>query len=358
MRKLVGLFVAGVFVFGAASVASADDEGPNFTFGASTSFGFDINEPNAGNPAQGQNILTYSSMEQDESFNIDLVQLGINGQRGAVGYSATLDFGDLAAFAGDSLDGDVALQTAYITYDFDGVGAMAGRFGTPIGYEVLEPWGNANISRSRGWQAQPINHDGITISGSADIVDLMIGVVNNFTVADQQIAANDVDDEKGVIGSMGIGISDELSIYIAGIFTEEGDVTDVTMGNLIVSGDVAAGNSGIRYAVEGNWRENDNSNGVSDVQMWNVTGYVGTDAGPIGVDIRLDYTDDEGITTPIDTKVWSVAVTGSIPVTDGVDFRVEYRHDDADDPIFADGSGTDEAMDTIQAQLVWHPEAN
>jgi len=357
MRKLVGLFVAGVFLVGAAGVASADDEGPNFTFGASTSFGFDINEPDAGNPAQGQNRLTYSSMEQDESFNIDLVQLGINGQRGAVGYAATLDFGDLAALAGDSADGDIGLQTAYITYDFDGVGAMAGRFGTPIGYEVLEPWGNANISRSRGWQAQPINHDGITISGSADIVDLMIGVVNNFTVADQPIAANDVDDEKGVIGSMGIGVSDELSIYIAGIYTEEGDTTDITMGNLIVSGNIDAGNSGVRYAVEGNWREN-SPDGGSDVQMWNVGAYVGTDAGPIGVDLRLDYTDDEGITTPIDTKVWSVTVTGSIPVTDGVDFRVEYRHDDADDAIFADESSTDDGLDLIQAQLVWHPQAN
>ena len=82
MRKLVGLFVAGVFLFGAAGVASTDDEGPNFTFGASTSFGFDINEPSASNSALGQNILTYSSMEQDESFNIDLVQIGINGQHG------------------------------------------------------------------------------------------------------------------------------------------------------------------------------------------------------------------------------------------------------------------------------------
>lgn len=274
-----------------------------------------------------------------------------------MGYAATIDFGDLAALAGDSADGDVALQTAYITYDFDGVGAMAGRFGTPIGYEVLEPWGNANISRSRGWQAQPINHDGITISGSADIVDLMIGVVNNFTVADQPIAMNDVDDEKGVIGSMGIGVSDELSIYVSGIYTEEGDTTDITMANLIFSGNVDAGSAGVRYAVEGNWRQND-PDGASDVQMWNVGGYVGTDAGPIGVDLRLDYTDDEGITTPIDTKVWSVTVTGSIPVTEGVDFRVEYRHDEAEDAIFADDSSTDDGLDLVQAQLVWHPQAN
>ncbi len=355
MRKLVGLIVAGVFLAGAAGTALADDDGPNFSFGASTSIGFDINEPSG----SSQNALYYSSMEQDESFNIDLVQLGISGQRGAVGYAASLDFGDLAALAGDSRDGDVALQTAYITYDFDGIGAMAGRFATPIGYEVLEPWGNAQISRSRGWQAQPINHDGLTISGSADVVDLMIGVVNGFTVGDQPAGSNDPDDEKGIIGSMGVGISDELSIYVSGIFTEDNDAVDRYLVNTILSGDVAAGDTGIRWALEGTLRNDDPSVG-SDMQLWNVAGYVGTDAGPVGVDIRLDFTDDEGIVTPMDTKVWSVSVTGSVPVTDGVDFRVEYRHDSADDPIFGDDSvgGVSDDLDLVQAQLVWHPEAD
>ena len=220
----------------------------------------------------------------------------------------------------------------------------------------LSSQGNANISRSRGWQAQPINHDGLTLSGSADVVDLMIGVVNNFTVADQQIAMNDVDDEKGIIGSMGIGVSDELSIYVSGIFTEEGDTVDVAMANLIISGNLDAGDSGVSYAIEGNWRENDpHAASLGAVEMKNVTAYVGCDASPVGVDLRLAFTDDEGITTPIDTKVWSLTVTGSIPLTDGVDFRVEYRHDDADDPIFADGGTSDDSLDIIQAQLVWHP---
>jgi hypothetical protein len=334
----------------AAGIASAEGDGPNFSFGASTSIGYDINDPDAGNTAQ--NAPAYSSQEQDESFNIDLVQIGISGQRGSVGYAATLDFGDLAALAGDSIDGDVALQTAYITYDFDGVGMTAGRFGTPIGYEVLEPWGNAHISRSRGWAAQPINHDGLTVSGSADIVDLMIGVVNGFTVADP--AGNDPDDEKGIIGSVGLGISDELSVYLASIYTEDNDTVDRYMFNLILSGD--AGDA-VSWGLEGNLRNDDND--ATDVEntLWNLTGYVGTDAGPIGVDIRVDYTDDEGINTPIDTQVWSVSVTGSVPITDGVDFRVEYRHDSSDDDIFGDDDALDDSLDLIQAQLVWHPEA-
>jgi hypothetical protein len=367
MRKLVGLFIVGAFLVGAAGIASADDEGPNFTFGASTSYAYDMHNPDANNPARPNNSIFYPNMEnQDESFNIDLVQIGINGERGNVGYAATIDLGDLAAFAGDSADGDIALQTAYITYDFDGVGATAGRFGTPIGYEVLEPWGNPNISRSRGWQAQPINHDGLTISGSADVVDLMIGVVNNFTVNDAQNGINDFDSDLGVIGSIGAGLSDEVSIYVSGIYTEDdstfppvpNSTTEIIMGNLIISGNVnTSEDTAIRYAVEGNWRQNDPDLGDS-VEMKNVAGYLGTDVGVFGIDMRLDWTDDEGITTPIDTKVWSVTVTGSVALADGVEFRLEYRHDDADDPIFADDNGTDEAMDLVQAQLVWAPEVD
>jgi hypothetical protein len=278
---------------------------------------------------------------------------------------ATIDFGDLAAFAGDSNDGDVALQTANLSYDFDGVAATAGRIATPIGYEVLEPWGNPHISRSRGWQAQPINHDGLTISGSADVVDLMVGVVNNFTVADTS-GFNDLDDNVGVIGSIGAGISDGFSIYASGIFTEDasslgGTTTDIVMANLILSGDL--GDSGVNYAVEGNWRDNDsNAPGGSSTEFLNFGAYVGADLGDrFGVDLRIDWTDDEGITTNgIDTQIWSVTAPGSVELVAGVEFRVEFRHDEADDPIFAKESDLpgNESLDIVLAQLGWAPEVN
>jgi hypothetical protein len=342
---------------GVTQSAIADDSGsgPEFTFGASVSFGYDFNDPDTGNAAQ--NRLGYSSMEQDESFNIDLVQLGINGERGALSYAGTLDFGDLAAFAGDSADGDIALQTMNITYDFGPVAATAGRFATPIGYEVLEPWGNAHISRSRGWQAQPINHDGITVSGSVDVVDWMLGVANNFTVADQQIAANDVDDEKAIIASIGAPLGDDHSAYLSGLYTQEGDFLDIWMLNTIFAGLIPTGDMDINYALEGNLRNNDPDIG-SELQLWNIAAYGGVDVGPGSIDLRVDYTDDEGIVSPIDAEVTSVTVTGSIPLASGVDVRLEYRFDTSNEDIFGDGSSLEDTMNTVQAQLVWAPEAN
>ena len=361
MRNLIGVCAAGAFLVGFAGTALADDEGPNFTFGASASYGFNINDPDTNNPVSPNTTRTFSSMEQDESFNIDMVQVGVNGQRGRVGYAAKVDFGDLAAAAGDSADGDVALQEAYITYDADGVGAMAGRIPTPIGYEVLEPWGNAHISRSNGWQVQPINHDGLTVSASAGAADFMVGVVNGFTVADQ--IRNDVDDDKGVIASIGAGLSDELNLYASGIYTERRDTVETLLINAIASGQIDAGGAGIRYAVEGNWIESENQISpalTADTDLWNAALYLGTDVGATAIDLRWDYTEDEDSMLfsgggANGTDVWSVTLTGSVPLTDGVDLRLEYRHDDADDRIYADDNTSDDGLDTVQAQVVWHP---
>jgi hypothetical protein len=292
--------------------------------------------------------MTYPSREQDESFNIDLVQLGVSGTRGRVGCSAKLDYGDLARIAGYSVDGDIALQEAFLTYDGDGVGVRLGRFATPIGYEVLEPWGNAQASRSWAWQAQPINHDGLTFGGTADVIDVMIGIVNSFTVADQDILANDADDEKGVIVSLSAGVSETFNLYVSGLYTEEQDTVDIGAVDVIVSGNLRVSQSGLRYAVEGYYRR-DNPDGAGADKLWSVAAYLGHRlGGPVSISSRIEYFEDDGIVLP-DTSVVSLTPTLTIELVDGVDFRVEYRFDKSDDDVFLDGSSDD---DTIHRSAV------
>ena len=395
MRKLVGVLVAGAFLVGFAGAASADDngEGPHFTFGASTSFAYDINDPDDDNDSSA-NALSYANMEaRDESFNIDLVQLGVHGARGRASYAAKIDFGDLTPLAGDSADGDIALQTASLTYDFDGAAITAGRFDTPIGYEVLEPWGNANISRSFSWSLlQPINHDGVYVSGSAGIVDAMLGAVNGFTVSDASDPFNDLDDDKGVVGAVGVGIMDELNLYVSSIYTQDEDRVDRQAYNAIISGNVDMGGSGVRYAVEGNYRNDEKDkptagtnvgSGTGEIDWWSIVVYGGADFGPTSLDIRWEYFDVDtelgsSASTPVpgdpvsdpffgnqlnnfgasfEDQVWSLTVTAGWHLTDGLQFRLEYRHDDADDSTpFADNTNFDDSLDVVQAQVVWYPE--
>ncbi len=387
MRTGLAWFAAATLVVGFVSTAAAEGDGrPSLSYGASASYTLDINDPKAQSDADPLNANpgAYASLEQDESFNIDLVQFGMSGQRGRVGYSAKLDLGDLAAKVGDSADGDIALQEAYLTLDGGSIRSRVGRFATPIGYEVVEPWGNAHISRSWGWLMQPINHDGITLDGQFDSVDFSVGVVNSFSVGDS--AANDVDDEKGIIASFGAGVSDQINIYVSGIYSEERDVDEVGLVNGILSGILGPGGAGLRYALEGNYVEHDFSSG-SEASGWNVGVYGGTDMGPLGLDVRWDYSDfsgDAGSSTPtfvagggggsnsdafgldwssiaasgLDTDIWSVTVTGSVALADAVEFRIEYRHDDSGANVFLDDDASNDTLDVVQAQVVWHPAGN
>ncbi len=329
--------------------AAENTSGPTLDFAAAVSYVQDLNDPSGGSP--GLNALGYSSMEQDESFNIDLIQLTVSGSRGRASYRATLDFGDLAAFAGDSLVGDIALQEANLTYEFDPVLVTVGRFATPIGQEVLEPWGNAHIGRSWSWQGQPINHDGLTLSRTLGSLELMGGVVNSFTVSDP--SGNDVDNEKGLLGSFWMSVSEALDVHGTGIFSRQGDVLDQQMYNLIVSGNLAAPRP-LRYAVEANYRNND-PDGAASMEFWSLVLYGGTNFGALGADVRFEYMDDDGIVLGADSALWGTTLTFSWPLTDGVVVRAEYRHDDASDSVFTDGSSMGDTLDTLQAQILWFP---
>ncbi len=330
MRKFITIITVGVFLAATGSVALAD--GPDVSIGASASYVFDVNDPDSG----GNGFLYANQSDSgNESFNIDLVQIGLSGGSGDVSYSAKFNMGDLSS----SSDDGVEVMTANVTYDAGSASVTAGRIDTPIGYEVLEPWGNANISRSMAWAVQPINHDGLTVSSSTSGLDIMLGVVNGVG------PGNDSDDEKGLIGSVG-GAAGNVDFSLSGLFSEESDVVDVTILNLILSSELA----GMDVALEANLTEMDPDSGT-DVEVNSVALYAGTDLGNTSLDARLEFVDaDCGI--GCDDELWGLTVTAGWELADGVGFRLEYRHDSSDDPIYADGGSPEDSVDVIQAQLV------
>ncbi|MEO2138152.1 MAG: outer membrane beta-barrel protein, partial [bacterium] len=293
---------------------------------------FDVNDPDTD---EGSNAGSYANEGGNESFNLDLVQVGLSGGSGDVSYSAKLNIGDLSTSDNDG----VQLMTANVSYDAGSASVTAGRIDTPIGYEVLEPWGNAHASRSIAWGLQPINHDGVTVSSSTSGLDIMLGVVNGVG------PGNDSDDEKGLIGSVG-GAAGNVDFSLSGLFSEESDVVDVTILNLILSSELA----GMDVALEANLTEMDPDSGT-DVEVNSVALYAGTDLGNTSLDARLEFVDaDCGI--GCDDELWGLTVTAGWELADGVGFRLEYRHDSSDSDIYADGAGSEDSVDVIQAQLV------
>src|SRR5688572_11140348 len=380
MRKpALAAFVAALCQCAATNAAAADAGGPNFTFGASTSFVYDINEPSggckvdaAGNPdplpqdcaVTGENRKAYADGESEESFNIDLVQLGVSGTRGIVDYGAKIDFGDWTDAIEDNIDGDVALQEMFMAIHVPYVTITAGRIPIPIGYEVLEPWANANISRSRAWWIQPISHDGAALSGALGPVTLMAAVVNGMHISED--GANNPDDEYGVIGSLGVPLG-ETDIRFSVIYSDEED----KIRNVELNAYVAGTYDRWRYALETTWLDGDTHGDapvLPDITVWDVTGYGGATFGSFSGDLRLSYTDQDGTNLNYfnanQEGIVSFTATGGYEIVEGVVVRAEYRIDSSSDDVFDDDDsgadvagpfGQDDIVNVIQLQLLWTP---
>jgi len=376
MKKFIGFAAAGLLIVGTAAVVRADTPheehpghtpgggpfaqssgGPNFTFGASTSYTYDINDPDT---STGENQKLYSSFEQDESFNIDLVQVGVSGTRGIVTYGAKIDVGDMAKTVQDDIfdDDNFALQEMYLAIDAGPAMVTAGRMPTPIGYEVLEPWANPNISRSRAWGFQPINHDGVAVSAQYGNFNAMTAVVNGFNVTDPTI--NNPDDEYGILGAVGVAVGD-LDLRLSGIWSQEHDNTDIYEGNAVLAGNY----NNCRYGLEGTYYNNDADMSSLQASMWDVTAYGGGTWGPWSADLRasggqeFDATNGNLVSNGEQNTIWSFTATGGYEITDGVVIRAEYRIDLSTRDIYADDDtigGSPDSMDNVvSAQLLWTP---
>ena len=354
MRKFFGLLATAALVAAPTTRVSADEGGPNFTFGASTSYTFDANDPDG--QFAGENRKVYSNGESDESFNIDLVQIGASGTRGPVSYGAKIDFGDWTKWVGDDIDGDIALQEMFLTIETPWARVTAGRMPTPVGYEVLEPWANPNISRSRAWFYHSISHDGLALSGELGGVSLMAAIVNGYRVNDP--IANNADDEYGVIASAGVPIGD-ADLRFSAIYSEETDTQRKFEFNGVLSGNYA----NTRYGLEGTWFDNDIDGPNNRQSAWDVTLYGGATWGAWSTDLRFGYTDEEGTNSTAvagtsDNGIWSFTATGGYQIVEGVVVRAEYRVDGSEGDIFDDDDGLFRPRDminTVQLQLLWTP---
>ncbi len=356
------VFVATLLV-GAAGLSQADEGGPTFTFGAATSFVFDVDQPD--HQVTHENPKTYANGQSEESFNIDLVQLGVSGSRGRVSYGAKVDYGDWADAVADNLDDEIALQEMYLAIDA-GFGVIsAGRMPTPIGYEVVEPWANANISRSRGWFYQPISHDGLAIAGEVGKFNLMAAVVNGMRVSDDDI--NNPDDEYGVIASFGVPVGG-ANLRVSAIYSDEKDEVRFLELNGVVSGTFERW----RYGLEGTWLDGNGHGTVApvppDISVGDVTGYGGATFGNWSGDLRLSYTHQKG-TNPAyadhhQEGIVSFTATGGYEIVEGVVLRAEYRIDSSNGDIFDDHNsllgaggpvGQTDLIHVVQVQLLWTP---
>jgi hypothetical protein len=324
--------------------------------GIATSYQYNLNDPDS-------DITSVRSFDKDHnSFSLDLFQLQISRAPGedGVGFMTKVNFGKIAERMASDWDGDgtignvaeeqnsVELQDAFITYNFPGLPDLqlkAGKFVTPIGAEVIEPWANPNVSRSLAFSwAIPFTHTGATASYAfGSMASLSMGVVNGW---DNVVDSND---GKSFLGSLAITPVEQFSLLLNGMYgAEQPDRGDSKRGLFDV---VATVKPVENFAIILNYDYGNESHlGVGNNHAeWNAfSGILSLDLPevlpvPIGFALRGEYFDDEDGTrlpTPGGAgfgdfqNAWEVTGTFKVVLAEGLMFRTEYRYDAAHNSLY------------------------
>lgn len=346
--------------------------------GIATSYMYDFNDP------QSDKASLRAFDRDSNSFVLDLFQLEVSrapGENG-VGFVTKVNFGKLAERMAADWDGDgtvgnvveeqnsIELEEAYITYNPPGLPdfqVKAGKFVTMHGGEVIEPWRNANVSRSLAFTwAIPLTHTGVMTSYAiSEQASLMLGIVNGW---DNVVDSND---GKSVHGGVMITPVEQFSLAIMGMYGAEqpnrGDskrglvdvlATITPVENLVFSLNYDYGN------------ESELDVATSGTAEWNAfSGVVAYDIPdvfvvPVGFALRGEYFDDsDGTRLPTPggagfgeyQNAWEVTGTFKVVLAEGLMFRTEYRYDSAKNSLYESkpvgGDDTQDDQHTVAAEL-------
>ncbi|HRH47987.1 MAG TPA: porin [Panacibacter sp.] len=140
---------------------------------------------NFNNPQESFNTGGTSFTNSQNSFQLGMASLKVEHSFGKVGVVADLGFGTRAKeFSYADADYLVPVKQAYVTYaPSDKVKFTMGKWGTHVGYELLDPALNKNYSMSYMFSYGPFSHTGI----KADFTlgkgsGLMVGIANPIDV--------------------------------------------------------------------------------------------------------------------------------------------------------------------------------
>jgi hypothetical protein len=263
------------------------------------------------------------------------------------------------------------LQEAYGSYQFplgSGLTLKAGKFVTLLGYEVIESPSNLNFSRSFLFSfAIPLTHVGALLSYSPfPWLSLTAGPVVGWDVA------RDNNSRMSVMGQVGVSAVKDLALSLNWITGPEQAHQNSNPRTVL---DFVATYTGVKNLTLGanvdyGWEEDEaalaasGTRGNPDASWWGWAGYAAYDwTEALRTALRLEYFKDaESVRTglsPLGTKLdlYEVTATVQYKIWKGLVARVEYRHDSANQKVFAIRAPgyvpTGKKQDTISLDLYY-----
>jgi hypothetical protein len=307
---------------------------------------------NFNNPDSKNNDLRVFDTRAN-NFTLDLAQIAISKEEeGGIGFMTKLNFGRTSRFIASDWNGDgtfsngtdnFELEEAYITYTAGigkGLGLKAGKFVTLLGAEVIESPSNYNVSRSYLFGfAIPFTHTGLLLSYPlTDYMSLTAGVVNGWD--------NVIDSNKGktFLGNLTLTPFDSLTWAFNGTFgPEQADRGGSKRGVFDTILTYTLNDNVIFVLNYDRGSESDIAPDGGDALWQGVAGYVNIggalfnpDWEPFSLTQRAEwFADEEGVRTGRAQDLWEVTTTLKWKLSESLQARLEYRHDESNRKVFS-----------------------
>ena len=325
-----------------------------------TGYTYNINDPDGDNGARGFNT-------DHNEFDLNALQLYFDKlpeDVGEAGFRLDTMYGENAnvmSKVGDIFGSDdFILYQAYISYIADignGLTVDLGRFSTSLGYEAIESPARDQYSRSLPDNMMPWTHTGLRLTYPInDQWEVMGAIVNGWDFIEDN---NDAKSFLAAIRWMPIE-----TVYIANTISygpEQGpdpitgdqDTAEYKfLYDLVATWNVAEDwTLGLNF----DWQTEENAFGGGDLDAMGLAAYARYDVDENWyLAARLGWLDDDdGAIFSNANELWEVTLTAGYTWVEGLETRLEYRHDDADVNMFNDDGTLDDSQDTISLQVLY-----
>ncbi|MBC7949532.1 MAG: porin [Chitinophagaceae bacterium] len=335
-KKLVATIAAPALalIINQSAIAqdSAAAEKPTKVSGSVDAY-YRYNFLNAKDIPSTNNLTSFTNSQN--SFEIGMASVKIEHSIGKVTGVLDLGFGTRAKEFSYNDEGITqAIKQAYVTFaPSDKIKFTMGKFGTHVGYELLDPQLNRNYSMSYMFSYGPFFHTGLKADVSiTDNISFMVGVSNPTDMTSASF------EKKFLLGQFHAATKDgNISGYLNYVGGKNVAEDKTSQFDLVVTGKVS---DKFSLGYNGTTRSLQHDKDPKQ-SFWGSALYVNFDpTSMFGLTLRGEIFDDKenGTDGYIGTSIFATTLSANIKI-DGLTIIPEFRIDNAKDAGFIKNSG-------------------
>jgi Putative beta-barrel porin-2, OmpL-like. bbp2 len=328
-------FTTAIVVASFSSVFSQDStKKGNLTVSGSVDAYYRFNFHNAKDSGYTNNYTSFTNSQN--SFELGMASVKADYSIGKVAATVDLGFGRRAEeFSyNDAGVTRTAVKQAYLSYaPSSHVKFTMGKWGTHIGYELLDAYLNRNYSMDYMFSYGPFFHTGIKADLTFGNCGLMLGVTNPPDNVSASFA------KKYFIGQFSAASgSGKLKGYLNYLGGKDFSETSYNQFDVVITGTVSdqfnIGYNGTIQTVKAKGGDGDS--------WWGSALYLNYDPCTLfGLTLRGEYFDDKKAVSAgsFGTSIFDLTLSGNVKI-DNLTIIPEFRLDSAKDPLFFKNSDT------------------